>query len=183
MGSSVTFSVSAIANAPLSYQWQFNGTNNIGDGNTNSWSSASISGSSTTNLTITDATINDIGKYQVVVANFLGSVTSSVAKLKITLIPVITSQPQDATFNTNSLQATFSVTAIGFQPFSYQWYSGTNQLENGAYFTNGLDYAQSVINSANLTIQHPSTNFSENFQVIITNVFGSATSSVANLKY
>jgi len=50
--------------------------------------------------------------------------------------------------------------------------------------TNGSDYAQSVITLANLQIQQiSSTNFSGNFQVIITNNFGSVTSSVATLKY
>jgi uncharacterized repeat protein (TIGR02543 family) len=185
-GQTVAFSVTASGSKPLGYQWQFRvtGTNAWADlaNGSNAWGSV-VSGSTTTNLTISAATTNDIGYYQVIVTNAFGSVTSSVAALTITLIPVITSQPGNATFNTNTT-ASFSVAAIGYQPLSYLWYSGTNQLVNGSYFTNGSDNAQSLINSTNLTIQGiSSTNFSAGFQVIISNDFGSVTSRVATLKF
>ena len=185
-GQTVAFSVTASGSKPLGYQWQFSvtGTNAWADlaNGSNAWGSV-VSGSTTTNLTISYATTNDIGYYQVIVTNIFGSVTSSVAALKITLIPTIISQPGDATYNTNAT-ASFSVAAIGFQPLSYQWYSGTNQLVNGSNFTNGSGYAESIINLTNLTIQGiSSTNFSAGFQVIIANDFGSVTSRVATLSF
>lgn len=185
-GETVSFAVKASGSKPLAYQWQIsvnntNGWANLANGS-NTWGSV-VSGSSTTNLTIRYATTNDIGYYQVIVTNAFGSVTSSVAALTITLIPTIISQPGDATYNTNAT-ASFSVAAIGLQPLSYQWYSGTNQLVNGSYFTNGSGYAESIINLTNLTIQGiSSTNFSASFQVIISNDFGSVTSRVATLRF
>gem|GEM_PF-2030835 len=179
-GGTANFQVTATGSQPLIYQWQFNGID-LTDGN---FGGSTISNSYTPQLTIKNVNTNNIGQYSVIVANSFGSVTSSIAPLNMTLAPAVTSQPLSVALNTNQNSASFSVTANGYQPLYYQWYSGTNQLENDSYFTNGSDYAQSVITLANLQIQQiSSTNFSGNFQVIITNIFGSVTSSVATLKY
>jgi uncharacterized repeat protein (TIGR02543 family) len=185
-GQTVAFSVTASGSKPLAYQWQFSatGTNNWADltDGSNTWGSV-VSGSAATNLTISFATTNDIGYYQVIVTNVFGSATSSVAALTITLIPVITSQPGNATFNTNATSASFSVAAIGFQPLFYQWFSGTNMLISGS--TNYLYYATAHdVTTTNLSITDiTSTNFSGSFQVIISNDFGSVTSRVATLNF
>jgi len=80
-GGSASFTVTAVGSQTLLYQWQMNGTN-LDDGDTD-WGST-ISGSLTTNLTISAVSTNDAGHYQVVVANDFGSVTSRVATLTIT---------------------------------------------------------------------------------------------------
>ena len=69
IGSNFTFSVTATGTDPLNYQWQFYGTNII-DANS-------------TNLIRTNLSLADSGVYSVVVSNFLGSVTSSVASLNV----------------------------------------------------------------------------------------------------
>jgi Immunoglobulin I-set domain/Immunoglobulin domain len=63
------FSITAAGTPPLTYAWQFNGTN--------------LSGASATSLTITNTQLAQAGSYQVVVANDYGSVTSSPAKLTV----------------------------------------------------------------------------------------------------
>src|SRR5213593_1271289 len=69
LGGAATFSVAAIGTAPLSYQWLFNGTN--------------LSGATSSTLTRTNVQLAHFGGYFVVVTNFLGSATSSVASLSL----------------------------------------------------------------------------------------------------
>ncbi|MDB6108509.1 MAG: multidomain protein with s-layer y region, glug motif, ig motif, i-set domain, pkd domain, partial [Pedosphaera sp.] len=71
------FTVTAQGNVPLVYQWRKGGVNLTDTGN--------ISGSATTNLTITNIVSGNAGTYDVVVTNSVGSVTSLVASLTIKL--------------------------------------------------------------------------------------------------
>ena len=66
---SASFSVVASGTAPLSYQWQFNGTN--------------LGSAIGTSLTLTNVQSGNAGSYRVIVANTAGSVTSSVATLTV----------------------------------------------------------------------------------------------------
>lgn len=75
VGATARFSVTATGTAPLSYQWRKNGTN-LTD-------SSTISGTTTTNLTIANVQLTDAGSYTVVVTNGYGSVTSTAADLEI----------------------------------------------------------------------------------------------------
>ena len=70
VSSNVTFSVSAAGTAPLSYQWQFNGTNLV-------WATDS-------GLTLTNLLTADAGTYRALISNAYGSVTSAVAVLTVT---------------------------------------------------------------------------------------------------
>ena len=70
-GSSAAFKVSAGGTAPLSYQWRCNGTN--------------LAGASSSALTLTNALAGNAGSYTVVVTNGVGSVTSSVATLTVSV--------------------------------------------------------------------------------------------------
>jgi len=76
-GTPATFTVGAIGSAPLSYEWRKDGTS-LANGGT-------ISGATSPVLTLASLQTNDVGAYEVVVANAFGSVTSQVATL--TLIP------------------------------------------------------------------------------------------------
>jgi uncharacterized delta-60 repeat protein len=62
-GVSVTFLVAASGTAPLSYQWQFNGTN--------------VAGGTNSTLTLSNVQANNQGTYAVAVTNSFGSVTSA----------------------------------------------------------------------------------------------------------
>jgi uncharacterized repeat protein (TIGR03803 family) len=112
VGSNVTFAITTTGTLPLSYQWQFNSTN--------------IPGATDGTYTKISVGTNDAGLYSVLVTNVAGSVTSSNATLTLNLPPTITTQPQSATATIGS-NVTFTVTASGTAPLSYQWrFNGTN---------------------------------------------------------
>jgi len=75
VGTTNTFTVVA-ANATLTYQWRRNGTNLVNGGNI-------FGGVTNASLTITNLAVTNGGNYSVVVSNFTGVVTSSVATLVI----------------------------------------------------------------------------------------------------
>ncbi len=68
-GSNAVFSIAASGTPPLSYQWQFNGTN--------------INGSTNTSLTLTNVQVAQAGNYAVLVSNAAGSILSSNAVLMV----------------------------------------------------------------------------------------------------
>ena len=80
VGTTARFSVTAIGTAPLTCQWRKNDVN-LADGVQPS--GATISGTTTTDLTIANVQMSDAGDYTVVVTNTYGSVTSSVAALTV----------------------------------------------------------------------------------------------------
>ena len=92
------------------------------------------------------------------------SLINALAPLANTL-PTITTSPQSQT-NTLGGTATFSSIATGSAPLVYQW-----------YFTNAIFGAT----NASLVISNVVSTNAGNYFVIVTNSFGSATSSVAKL--
>ena len=68
-GGTVTFSVLAIGNSPLSYQWKFDNTN--------------IVGATNSNYIIRNTQTTNIGSYVVVVTNTAGTATSATATLEV----------------------------------------------------------------------------------------------------
>jgi endonuclease/exonuclease/phosphatase family metal-dependent hydrolase len=114
-GNNVTFTVVASGTPPLSYQWQFNGTN--------------LDGATASVLPLPGIATNQAGDYAVTVTNAFGSTNSAAATLTVNpllLPPVITAQPTDVTVLAGG-EAKFAVEATGTQPLSYQWqFNGTN---------------------------------------------------------
>lgn len=106
-GSSAHFTVSATGSVPLAFQWRKGGVN--------------LPGATTSTFTIAQAQPSDAGSYDVVVSNAAGSVTSQEATLTVTVVPPsITQQPVGKAVVTGAA-VTFSVTAAGSAPLSYQW--------------------------------------------------------------
>jgi hypothetical protein len=174
-GGTASFTITASGTPPLTFQWQKVGGGNLTDG-VDGWGSF-ISGSSTTNLTITGVTNNDLGNYQVIITNVYGSVTSSVANLSFTLPPQITSQP-NSSYPASGGTAIFNVTATGSPTPAYQW-----QM-NGINLTDGTTSWGSVISgslTSQLNISNVATNDSGYYQVVVTNNLGNVTSIPAQL--
>ena len=71
LGGTATLVVGVAGTPPFAFQWQLNGTN-LSDG-------SRITGTTTSNLTISPVALSDAGAYQVIVTNLSGSVTSLVA--------------------------------------------------------------------------------------------------------
>ena len=115
-GETATFSVAAAGTAPLSYQWKKGGTD--------------ISGATSSSYTTPATSLADSGTaYSVVVSNDVGTATSDAVILTVTMAPVITTQPV-ANLWTAGETATFSVTATGTAPFSYQWKKNGTDIPN-----------------------------------------------------
>jgi hypothetical protein len=76
-GASVTFSVSASGTPPLSYQWQFTPTSDVGVHVTN------LPGAVSSNLTLTGVTFAQAGFYAAVVTNAAGSTISDPVALSV----------------------------------------------------------------------------------------------------
>ena len=161
-GQTAVFSVGAAGTAPLTYQWSRDG-NALQDG-------GAISGATTTNLTITGITFDDVGSYTVSVTNSLGaSVTSSNAVLTV-LDPAITSNPQSLT-NDYGTTASFSVTAAGSGPFTYMW------QKNGVNMTGSGN--ASGITTSSLTLTNVSYLDAASYSVIVSNNVGNTATSAS----
>src|SRR6266550_3526378 len=156
-GQTATFTVVATGTAPLSYQWQKNGANIAG----------AISASYTTAATTT----SDSGaKFDVVVSNPAGTVTSATVTLTVSAAaaaPTITTQPANQTV-TAGQTATFTVVATGTAPLNYQWQK------------NGVNIAGAISASYTTAATTTSDNGAQ-FTVVVSNGAGSITSNAATL--
>ena len=119
MGSNAPFSVTAVGDAPLYYQWLFNGSG--------------IPGATNAFYTRSNAQPADVGSYSVVVSNQLGTMISMKAMLIVETPPFITSQPQDQVVPVGQ-NATFTVGASGIPPFTYQWQFNGQPLAGATNF-------------------------------------------------
>jgi hypothetical protein len=128
-GSTLTFNVAAEGNPPLTYQWTKGGN--------------SLTGQTTTQLTLGNVTANDSGTYAVVVTNPIGSTTNSFLVTVVPSAPVVLQQPQPATRFVGA-SVTFSVKAVGSSPVTYQWTKDTVDIP-GATSTS---YTRSALQSA-----------------------------------
>jgi sugar lactone lactonase YvrE len=122
------------------------------------------SGSST--LVLTNVGVSNVGDYFVVVAGAGGSVTSSVASLRLLGPPIILSQPASQTVWAGG-NASFTVTATGSLPMDYLYQNGSTYVQDGT--------------NATLALSNLTTSGAGNYTVVITNDYGSVTSSVAVL--
>ena len=156
-GTRATFTVTATGSAP-SYQWQLNGYD--------LYNGVKISGATGPTLSISGVLAIDEGIYTVVVANGVGSVTSSNAVLTV-IDPAVNTQPVSRT-NIAGDTANFFVGAAGTVPLSYQW------------SFNGTDIPDATLGSLNITPVQPGSQGS--YSVVVGNVNGNyTTSSVATL--
>ncbi len=161
LGGSTNFAVAAIGNAPLNYQWW------MISGTTNSYSTNLITGATNSFYTVSNAQATDAGNYFVVVTNLVSSATSSVAILTVRLPPTITNDlPASMTTNAGAT-VHFILGVTGATPLTYKW-----------WFNNALTVSN---NLSSLTISNLTTVNAGNYFVVVSNVVGSATSSVVTL--
>src|SRR6266550_4174162 len=157
IGQTATFMVVAAGTAPLSYQWQENGT--------------AISGATSASYTTAATSSSDNGaKFQVVVSNSAGSVTSNAVTLMVNAAaaaPSITTQPVNQTVTVGQT-ATFTVVATGTAPLSYQWQKNTTAISGATSASYTTPATTSADNSAK-------------FVVVVSNTAGSVTSNPATL--
>ncbi|HUG09900.1 MAG TPA: choice-of-anchor tandem repeat GloVer-containing protein [Opitutaceae bacterium] len=151
-GKNVTFSVGVSSPTSVNYQW-------LKDGVT-------ISGATAATLRINKVKAVNAGVYSVVVTNAVGTVTSAGAALTVTAPPAITVQPVSATASPGE-SLTFTVAAAGSGPLSYQW------RKNGTPISGAT--------SATLILANIQTGDAGGYDVVVSNAYGSITSSTATL--
>ncbi|MCC5789070.1 MAG: immunoglobulin domain-containing protein [Opitutales bacterium] len=153
LGESVTFAVEADGDEPLSYRWRRNGSN--------------ISGATSSSYTINTVTADRDGDvYTVRVTNPVGEVTSAGATLTILYPPEILNQPNSQVAAVGET-VTFSVLAEGDPTLLYQWRK------------DGVDIDEAT--GATLTLEDVEMDDAANYSVVVTNDYGTVTSSNASL--
>src|SRR5580693_3679178 len=155
-GQSAAFSVMATGTAPLTYQWFMNGT---------------AAGTNSSTFPIAQTTTGQTGaQIHVKVSNATGSATSNTVTLTVNPVaptaPAITQQPANATV-TAGQSATFTVTATGTAPLTYQWF-----MNGSAVGTNSNSYTISQTTLAQTGAQ---------IYVTVTNAVSTATSQTVTL--
>lgn len=172
-GNNVSFSVAVGGQAPFSYRWLLNGTNLPAGGN--------VSGTSSNVLTLSSVTTNNAGGYSVVVTNFSGSVTSSVATLTVNAAapPPVASFVAAPTNGAVPLTVNFTNQSTGATNYSWNFGDGHTSATTNAVntYTNAGSY------SVTLTAIGPGgTNaLTRTSYIVVTNVPPSISTSPQNL--
>jgi len=152
-GGAAVFGITVIGSAPLSYQWQMEGTN--------------VAGATSETLTLTNAQVGQQGGYSVIISNVAGAVTSAPpAMLTVVIPPDFISSPASQTVWEGS-NAVFSVVVSGTSPFAFQW------LFNGQALTGET--------GSTLVLSNVTETQSGNYSVVATNFAGAKASQVAVL--
>ena len=146
--------LTATATGATDYRWQKDGVD-VSDEN-----------SSSTSLTLTSLTLNDAGQYRLIASNVRGDVASTSGRVNIIYAPTVSTHPADANASVGS-KHTFQVDANGTPTLTFQW------KKNGAVIPGGTAPSY-TINS--LQLEDNGT-----YQVIVSNPYGSVSSSAATL--
>jgi hypothetical protein len=163
LNSNAAFSIYATNYYPLSFQWQFNGTN-LTDG-------GQVGGSLGSNLVISSAQFANTGNYQVIVSDSYAAVTSSIVSLNVDYPPQITGLPSSEVLLSGA-NASFAVNATGTS-LNYQWYY------NGLPLTNNGNISGAA--NAMLQISNVQTNNDGVYWVLVTELSDGVASSNAML--
>ena len=139
---------------PLGYQWYFNQTNVVAD-------------ATNATLVLSPVVLEEAGSYAVVITNGYGSVTSSPAVVTVEVPARILSNPADVVA-TNGDTVELTVQGDGSTPLFYQWYFNQTQL---------LTYATNAV----LHLSNVSSAQAGSYTVVLTNAYGSVTSTPATL--
>ncbi len=151
LGQPVALNVKATGQQPIFYQWQKNG--------------ARISGATRSTFALSSVVATDAAAYNVVVSNAVGTATSATAVLTTVGVPPwILTQPRSMT-NLCGSNATLRVVAAGPPVLHFQWQFQGNPLAGATNSTLSLPAIQGDQGG--------------DYNVVISNPFGSITSSVA----
>jgi mono/diheme cytochrome c family protein len=107
LGHGANFTVAAIGEQPLAFQWQKNGV--------------SIPGATNTTLTLPNVGGAAAGNYAVMISDPAGNITSATATLTVLIPPSIAGPPENVTVLAGK-KVILSVSATGTAPLQYQWY-------------------------------------------------------------
>jgi hypothetical protein len=144
-GVNATFIVSAFSPAPISYQWQLNGTN--------------LLGATHATLTVSNVSLAHAGAYMAVVSDTMGSTLSSPANLTLLIDPVIVHQPCNVTVpQGGSVTLSVEVNADATLPMGYRWRRGSTTV------------AHAVVSKHVSFLTVTNCQSTTNYEVIVTNL-------------
>ncbi|MCX8155615.1 MAG: immunoglobulin domain-containing protein [Verrucomicrobiae bacterium] len=143
-----------LGNRPMSFWWQLNGTNLTTE-------------PTSAELFISAAALTDSGSYSLVASNAFGVTTALVAQVTVQPSPpTIAVQPRSSTVLVGQ-SVTLLLRASGSPPMAFQWYF------NGAPLAGAT---RDMLTLSAVTLAQAGA-----YQVVVTNEFGAATSTVATL--
>jgi hypothetical protein len=148
-----SFSVTNDCGGTLTYQWQYAGTN--------------LSGATASTLTLTNAQSTNAGAYTAVAANFAGAITSAVATLAFTNLPLLVLAPLNLDFGPTFIGRTAGASLV-VSNAGVVGLSGTATIIGGPFSIEGGSAAGlsvPALGSTNLVIQ---------FQPLVAGVFSNA---------
>jgi len=154
LGQTLSMNVGVTSCPPTGVQWYFNFTN-------------AVPLATNTTLVITNISTAQAGLYLAVITNVFGSVTSATATVTVDVPAVIVGNPADQVA-TNGTQVHWRVLAKGSAPLSYQWFFNVTNVLAGE--------TNSTLDLTNVGPAQAGA-----YQVVVTNLFGSATSAPAFL--
>ena len=155
-GQTAAFSVEATGTPAPTYQWQKNGTD-IPGATSNTYTTPATTGS------------DNAAVFKVVVTNSAGTATSKEAVLSVNVPAGISTQPM-ATSVFATQMASFSVTATGTEPFTYQWKKNGSDIAGATSST----YTTPATTSADIGTALA-------YSVVVSNSVGTVTSTSATL--
>jgi hypothetical protein len=164
LGGTATFSVTAVGDGPIAYQWQKNLINLSNGGH--------YSGVTTPTLIITNADSSDAGNYRCVATAGCGSAISFQGALNVLAPTTITQQPQPQNVCAGAT-VSFSVAATGEGALTYQWQTNGVNLSNNAHYA-GAD-------TPTLWVTNVTGADAVNYRCIIGSSCGSVSSTSASL--
>lgn len=150
----------------LSYQW-FHGATALTNGP--SVNGSTISGASSSTLTMSNVQDGDAGSYTLTITNIAGTASSDPAILSIGHLPVVNTQPSNAT-NTPGSTATFTVVASGSPTLTYTWKHNGSVLVNDGVHISGADTSSLTITGVDVSDAHL-------YSCVISNSYGNVTAS------
>jgi len=160
---------------PLRYQWKHAGTNLVNGvvtGHGPLLDGTRVDGATAEKLTLNNVQEGWLGEYSVVVSNEFGNSPSLPARLNLSLLPRIVTQPAGDTRDAGTPFST-RVTAVGKPVLQYQW-----QFKGGG----SSDFANlPSMTTTNLLISAVTSANEGLYRVIVSNPVGSITSAEAPL--
>ncbi|MBI5386005.1 MAG: Ig-like domain-containing protein [Verrucomicrobia bacterium] len=161
LGTPATFVLPLAANAsqPVTCQWFKNSESNTVSG-------TAISGATNSVLALSNAQASDVAFYYVVAGNCVNTVTSSVASLGVSYLPLsILAQPQDTNVLVGGL-ARLSITVTGSIP-SFQWFKEATAIPDAT--------------NATLVLTNLQVRDSGLYHVVVSNLVGTVVSREASV--
>ena len=155
IGSNTLFTVSAVGNGSLRYQWRFNGVN--------------ISGAVNGSLVVTNTQTTNAGFYSVAITDSIGTIVTPPVMLTMLINPAIVVGPINQSVVVGQ-PVTLSVIASGNPlPFSFEWRRGSSTVTNNTVNAFENYYSFFASNSAS----------TQSYRVIVRNLASSGTTANA----